>query len=218
MFGMAPGNSGFALSFASDSVTINVTDGPLAVIYFQLRDDLVPGDSMSVSIDLADSILLNELGDPIPISIQPGLLKIRRPSDPFEIEVIAEDTVPGESMFFSLRSAEPFRVSSGQAAFRVDPSIVGGLPLVQMDPRYGDGNFTVDSSQPGLVVVTFDSPDASLNTVPGDLITVALPSRSDVPPGTETVISLDPDLTFFLDSAGENVSVQLIDGQFHLDF
>jgi len=208
---IGPGGGGAAivLSFASLSASINQSDGPLAVLYFRVSNDAVIDTRIDLTIDPLSSFLTDELGNDVPIAVASGRLRILAPNDPFGISANAEDTIPGTPAVLSLQTPEALPLSAGQAAFVFDPFFVDGPAVVNMDPRYGDANYTVDDSTPGLIIVTYESPDNSLNRVPGDFITVTIPTRSDIAPGTMTPIDFDPNLTFLLDKNGQELTLSI---------
>jgi hypothetical protein len=71
-----------------------------------------------------------------------------------------------------------------------------------MDPRYGRATFRVDRSVPGRLVVTFQSPDASLNTIPGRILAIDLRTRASAPVGWETPLTLDAAGSWLRSTAG----------------
>ena len=200
------------LQFTSVSATINSIDGPLAVMYFQLDESVQPGQVYELTVDVQNTLLLDENGVPIDITPRPGELEIRAPDGPIRVAAHAEDVGVGGVARASVTTFEPITLSGGQAGFRYDPAIVDGPPTVIMDPRHGQAAFVADISTPGLVVVSFSSPDGSLNEVPGDLIEVRLPISSAVPPSTSYPVTLDPALTFMTDTQGQPVSLALVEG------
>ena len=111
-----------------------------------------------------------------------------------------------------LQTPEALPLSSGQAAFVFDPFWVDGPAVVNIDPRYGNATYTVDDSTPGLIIVAYQSPDNTLNRVPGDFITVTIPTRADIVPGTMTPVDFDPALTFLLDMNGQELTLDIEPG------
>lgn len=197
------------LGFGSQSATINAEDGPLAVLYFQLSQTAVPGQFYSLSIDLANSSLIDENGLPIPISPRDGVLHVRAPGDPISVSAHAEKTVPGTDALISFQTMEPIPLSGGRVGIHYDPAIAAGPPTVLMDPRHGPAIFTADTSTPGLAVVDFESTDNQLNLVPGDLVMLRLPTLPSLLPGTESPVFLDPTLTFVTDALGAALPLAL---------
>jgi hypothetical protein len=81
-----------------------------------------------------------------------------------------------------------------------------------MDPRYGKATFSVDRRAPGLLVVTFESPDRTLNTVPGTFVAVSLPTRASAAIGTESAVSFDPAGTWLRSVKGRKLRLKLENG------
>ncbi len=201
------------VEFRSPSGTINNVDGPLAAFYFRLADTLLPGEVYDLQLDLANSFLLGPDGSPIPIDVRAGELTIRAEAQPYEAEASAEDTIPGETAFLGLTTFEVWRLSSGQIGFQYDPAIAAGPAEVFIDPRYGNATLTVDEPAPGLIVASVTSADASLNRLPGEIVSIRLPTRADIPPGTRSAVSLDPALTFLIDRQGVELTLALEDDE-----
>jgi hypothetical protein len=201
------------LTFRSPTASVNQSDGPLAVLYFRMPIDAVPGDQIDVIVDPLESFLFDHLGDPVPVAGAAGRVRVLGPADRFGVSGDGEDTVPGQPAVLSLQTSEVKRLSAGQAAFRYQPSLFTGPPVVDIDSRYGNATWTVDDSTSGLVVVSFESADHSLNFVPGDIVTVTLPTRDDIAPGTTMPVRLGRDLTFLVDERGNNVPIDLEAGQ-----
>lgn len=69
------------LGFRSPSASINEADGPLAVFYFRLDDDLKPDQEFLLVIDPKDTYIVDALGNPVPLELKPGRLRIKQRSD-----------------------------------------------------------------------------------------------------------------------------------------
>ncbi len=212
-YDMALSNSGgqeIMLTFDSPSASINALDGPLAVIYVRLDEDASPGERYDVEPLLADSFLLDAEGEPIPLEVRGARLRVELPSEPMELAAAAEATVPGETAFLSVQTRRVQPLSGGQVGFRFDPAIADGLPTVRIDRRYGAATFNLSGSLPeqGLLLITFDSPTGDLNRLPGDIISVRLPTRADIALGTSSAISLDPALTFIHAPNGQLLPIE----------
>lgn len=197
------------LDFSSASGSVNSADGPLAVVFATLDPALVPGTSYAVSLDLFNSFLVDGNGVPIQLGSRAGVLSVRASADPIRFGAAAEDVVPGNAARLSAVTFEPVPLSRGRVGFRYDPAVAAGPPVVTMDWRHGHATFTVDPSAPGLVVVDFQSTDRSLNSVPGDIVEIFLPTSPLIAAGTTSQISLDPATTFLVDAEGATVPLSL---------
>ncbi len=197
------------IEFESLSATINWADGPLAVLFFRLHATLSPGQEFELELDLADTFVFDADGQPISLVPRSGALEIRAPGDPYELSAEGDDVGPGEVAVLGVETSELFEIGSGQVVLRYDPDLAGGLPTVVMDPRHGSASFNVDDSVPGRVWVDFVSADASLNQVPGQLISVHLPIATDAPIGNQSLVSLDPLLTQLQDPQGMAIQLAL---------
>ena len=73
------------VSFESLSATINSVDGPLAVLYLRLSDSVVPGQTFEITVDIENSSLVDEHGQPVGVEPRPGELTIRAPGGPTRV-------------------------------------------------------------------------------------------------------------------------------------
>jgi len=207
-----PGNpTRFVLRFNSPSATVNDFHGPMAAVFFDLAERAVPGSRFEVAIDAEDTVLYDENGYPIEFGLEPGELSVRSAADPYPIGAVAGEFARGDVAEIGVRTAEPVAVGSGRVGIRYDPALLPGAPYVRMDPRYGRANFRYDTPSPGLVIVEFDSPDGSLNGVPGALIQVEIESATAARPKASTRVWLDPTLTWLADVEGRLLPVGLED-------
>lgn len=205
------------VSFRSLSRTINGVDGPLAVFFLELDDTLEPGQRFLLEIDLANTYLRDEHGDLIMLEPISGELLIRDPADGYSLEPDGDRIAPGEIAQLAVRTLEPLRLRSGQVALSYDPAVTIGPPVVTVHPAYGNVEYQFDDGIAGLVVIRFRSPDRSFNRVPGEIFQIEVPTDPEVPPGTVTPVEIVDDLTFFVDGAGDMVTLA-IEGPALLEF
>ncbi len=200
------------VEFSSDSATINKKDGPLAVVFFRLRDSVSPGERFRIRVDPGNTVIFGSDGSMVPLEPRAGTLKVRRPGAAYEIEADDDKIEPGERAELGVETYEPFRISEGQVGFRFDPEISAGRAKVKMNKRHGKRRFRVDRSTPGLLLVSFRSKRADLNRVPGQIISIKIPTPASVPVGTRSPIALDPGLTFLFGAGGESLPLELENG------
>jgi hypothetical protein len=198
----------FVVQFSSPTATINSSDGPLAVLLVDLDETLTPGQTFDLTIDLQNTFLIDENGNPIEIRPRAGKLTIRDPSDPVIISAHAEDVAPGDVAKLSLLTNEHLPLASGRVGFAYDSAIAAGPPTVAVDPRYGQVLFSLDISIPGLAIVDFVSPDGSFNSIPGNVIDLYVPTLETIPVGTQSPISLDASV-FLIGTTGQSLSLSL---------
>lgn len=199
------------LNFSSASASINAVDGPLAVIYLKLSNNVAVGERFELRPQFGDTVLRDEAGNPIPLELRGGDLKVDFPGEPMELAAAAELTAPGTEAFLSVQTDRIRALAGGQVAFRFDPSLVAGLPQVRIDRRYGRATLSLEGSlfQEGLVMISFDSPDRSLNRLPGDIISIRFPTSANVPSGTSSAVWLDPALSFVTAANGQVLPIEL---------
>lgn len=196
------------IEFSSLSATINWADGPLAVLFFRLDSSLLPGQEFALELGLADTFLTDADGQDIQLDLRGGVLTVRDPGAPYELAAEGDDVLPGETAALGVDTSELFPIGSGQVALRWDPAVAAGPPVVSMDPRHGDASFSVDLTEPGRALVSFSSPDGSLNEVPGKIVGVDLPTSAGAP--AASAVTLDPALTFLEAPGGSPISISLI--------
>ncbi len=196
------------LQFSSKSGTINSADGPLGVLYFKLRSDLRPGQVFGLSLDLKNTALFDPAGKLVAVEPRNGELEVRADRDAYKLEVDTHKVRPGGLEQAGIESFEPFAIGSGQIAVLYDEEIAARRVKVKMSRKQGSRRFRVNRSVPGRLLVTFNSPRNDLNLVPGSLISLKIPTRSDVPLGTRSRIEIDPAESFLLDPAGNALLVE----------
>lgn len=204
------------LRFNSPTGSINAVDGPLAVLYFRLSNQVADREVYEISVDVSESTLFDGSGEKIDIESKPGELEIRDDGgqgedDELEVEVSAGRVKAGKVARVMIGTESPVALASGRIALRYDPKLVSGRPWVRVDPRYGKATVVVSTDTPGLVTIVFQSPDKSLNRVPGDLFELRLPISRQAPRG-RTALTLDRSLTFARDSDGDLLDLSLKNG------
>lgn len=204
------------LKFNSPTGSINAADGPLAVLYFRLSSAVTDGQVFEISVDVSESTLFDGSGQRIEIESKPGRLEIRDDGqggedDELEVKVSAGRVKAGKVARVTIATGAPIALASGRIALRYDPKLASGRPWVKVDPRYGKATVVVNTDTPGLVTIVFQSPDKSLNRVPGDLFEVRLPVSRQAPRG-RTALTFDRTLTFARDDDGDLLDLKLTNG------
>ena len=203
------------LQFSSKSGSINRVDGPLAVLYFRLAATAKPRQEYELSIDAAQTFVVNPKGNPIRFVPRPGVLRVRKPDVDHELQIEGDTVTPGEVAQVELQTFEPVAMSRGHLEIRYDPSITSDLPTVTMNKKSGRRKFAVDLSTPGSIIVDFRSEDASWNLVPGGILTIDLPTSGAVANGTQSPITVDASATELLDSDGVPLPYSFKGGSVH---
>jgi hypothetical protein len=197
------------LEFSSPSASVNASDGPLAVAYFRLDGALTSGQEFVLDVDLADTVLMGQGGEVVPLAIQPGRLRVRGPGAPLGLDADGDTVAPGQVAALGASTEELAAIGEGQIGLRYDPAVMAGPPAVTIDPRYGAASFTVEEPQAGLLIVSFTSPDGSLGMVPGGFLAALFYTDRHTPVGTHAPVTLDPDLTFLRDAQGADLPLGL---------
>lgn len=211
-------NQAVNVRFTSPSGTVNASDGPLAVLRFRLDPGVTPGQQFTIEVDPAFTNLVDAGGQGIVFEPINAVLTVRAPTAPLAIEAEGDEVEPGEMAELGVQTAEPFGISSGRVTLRYNPAVAAGPPVVRIDPRYGKATFTViRRPRRGLLIVDFKSPDKSLNTVPGTIVSVDLPTRATAGLGTETPVVLDPAGTWLLNNRGRLLRLKIESGTLAFD-
>jgi hypothetical protein len=208
----APESQAVKVQFASPSATVNAADGPLAVFFLRLDPSVAPGQRYLLEVDPGITSLTDGSGRAIAIEPVNAELTIRAATDPLAIEAEGDEVEPGETAELGVQTFEPFAVSGGRVTLRFNPAVAAGPPAVRIDPRYGKATFQVDRSKPGVLVVDFQSPDKTLNSVPGTFVGVSLPTRASAAVGTSSPVSLDPAGTYLLSVRGRKLRLKIENG------
>lgn len=200
--------------FRSPSGSINAVDGPLAVFHFRLSNSVKDGEVYAIDLDIADSLIVAGSGQRIAIESKPGELEIREDDDgDEEIELAATGgrVRRGKVARVKLGTEDRVGLSSGRIALRYDAKIASGKPWVRVDPRHGKATVLVNTDTPGLVVIDFQSPDRSLNRVPGDLFEVRMTISRQAPRGRSPV-TIDRGMTLLRDEDGDRLDLEIRNG------
>lgn len=197
------------LEFSSPTGRINWSDGPLAAVFLALSQDTPPGSEIELALDPANTYFIDDAGEPVPLSFRDGELTVLSVDAPLALSAAGDETVPGNVAVLAVETSEAFALASADLAFRYDTAIAVGPPQVSFDHRYGQAALDLDLSTPGLILASLNSPDGSLNGVPGQLLSILLPTSPTVPVGTRSPVTLDPALTSLVDADGRPVSLTL---------
>lgn len=201
------------VTFDSPTQSINDEDGPLLVVYVQVRDDLAVGENFPVEIDLPNSFLLDELGNPIPIDPANSLLTVVGDEDDIEIEIEGdEEALPGQEAFITIETDQVVGWSSAAFDVSYPNEIADGPVQVLVDPRFANADITVTEDVAGVLQIRLDSPDGTLNLLPGDLVEIVFPIRSDTPPGSVWPLSIDTGTAEVLDVGNNPLGIEIVNG------
>jgi hypothetical protein len=200
------------VSFQSSTGSINAADGPMIVLRCRLDPSAAPGDAFDLSLDPAQTRLTDSSGRAITVSPQSAVLTVRAATDPFLVQAGDSKVLAGGVAELGVSTFEPFPVGGGRFTLTWDPRLASGPPTVRLDPRYGQAVYTADASQPGRLVVDFQSPDASFNRVPGSIVSISLPVDPGAMTGDVSPFALDPAGSWLVDGQGNRIPVTLADG------
>lgn len=189
------------LDFSSASSGVNAVEGPLAVFLLELAPGVTPGDVFSLELDLDASSLLDEHGMPVPLDVRAGLLTILPTNAPFSVEIEGGDVEPGAVAHIGLVTQEVRPFDSGHFVVLYDAAIAAALPQARVDSRYGNALLTVSHPEAGVLVVDFESPDLTFNTLPGAVVVIDLPTTAANAVGSHSEVSLHAETTL-LDGDG----------------
>ena len=204
------------VTFRSPTGSINAVDGPLAVFHFRLSNSVKEGEVYEIDLDIADSLIVDGSGQRLAIESKPGELEIREEDgegedDEIKLSATGGRVRRGKVARVKLGTQDRVGLSSGRIALRYDPKLAKGKPWVRIDPRYGKATVLVNADTPGLVIINFQSPDRSLNRVPGDLFEVRMVISRQAPRGRSPV-TVDRGLTFLRDEEGDQLDLEIQNG------
>lgn len=207
------------LQFVSPSGSVNDLDGPLAVLFLRLPPDVAPGTVIDLGLDAADTMLVDENGEPIPIEVRPGVLTVRADGDPRLLVADGDKVEAGGLADLSIETLEPFGLAAGHVVLHYDPAFAAGPPQVRFDTRYGRGSFTADVSTPGTIVVDFESPAGLINRIPGGFIQILIPTEPSLPVGATSPLVIDRQRTWIEPHGfgGGLIRIELRDGLIEID-
>lgn len=206
----AAGTQAVKVQFSSPSGTVNASDGPLAVLRFRLHPAVTPGQEYMIEVDPALTSLVDSGGRPVVIEPRNAVLTVRAASAPLAVEAEGDEVEPGETAELGFQTFEPFQIASGRVTLRYNAA-VAGRAAVRMDKRYGNATFTV-TRRPGVLIVDFQSPDRTLNSVPGTIVAVDLPTRATAAIGSQSPVRLDPAGTWLKNAKGQKLKLKIENG------
>ena len=108
-----------------------------------------------------------------------------------------------------LETYESVALAKGSVGFRYDPALAASRPKVKLQKQYGKRRYSVDRSEPGLVLVEVRSPNNIWNTVPGQIVSITFRTPANTRIGTSSRVWLDESLTFFVDPDGDMLRYRL---------
>ncbi len=199
------------LEFNSATGRVNWADGPMASVFLTLAADTPPGATIELVLDPANTFLIDDAGQPVPLRLRDGILTVLPAAAPLSLTADGDELLPGDVALLAVETSEIFPLSSAELAFRYDPEIATGPPQVTHEDRYGTATLDLDLSTPGLILASLVSADGSLNEIPGQLVSILLPTSPTIPLGTLSPVSLDPALTTLRDLQGQPVPLTLFE-------
>lgn len=202
------------VGFSSATGTINSSDGPMAVLFFDVDPAAVVGTRLPMVLDLGLTTLVGADGQPIGIRPVDGEVRVLDPAAPLSLDATGDQVDLGVQLGVGAGKKEALALGNGQIGLVLPPALRGLPHTVSIDPRYGSASLTVDDSDPSLLRIGFRSADGSLGRVPGPFLQVAI-DTSAAGPG-HFAVSLDPASTFLVDAAGAPLSLQLTSGEVFL--
>lgn len=167
------------VDFESLSGAVNRSDGPLAVFFFRVAEDVQVGQRFPISVDLPNTVFFDPAGEPIVIEPRDGELEIRRPGARHLVAFEGDEIEPGEVAELELETYEPLEIASAHLLLRYRKRLAAGEPTVRVDPRHGRRQVEIDTTRISRVVVDLESPDASFGSVPGGIVRIDLPTRPE---------------------------------------
>jgi hypothetical protein len=168
------------VDFESLSGAVNRHDGPLAVFFFRVAEDVQVGQRFEISVDLPNTSLFDPAGQAITVEPRAGELRIRAPSDRYLVAFEGDEIEPGEVAELELQTYEPFEIASAHLVLRYRKRLAAGSPAVRVDPRHGRRRVEIDTTGSGRIVVDLESANASFNSVPGSIVRASLPTRANL--------------------------------------
>lgn len=201
-----PDGTEILVDFESLSGAVNRLDGPLAVFFFRVAENVQAGQKFDLTVDLPNTTLFDPAGQAIDVEPRSGTLEIRGPAERYLAALEGDEIEPGEIAELELQTYEPFRVASAHLVLRYRKRLAGGSPVVRVDRRHGRRMVDIDTTRSGRITLDLVSPDASFNSVPGSIVTVALPTRPDARGAYP--VKVIRRRSFFVDADGQTLPVR----------
>ena len=212
-FSLTPlGPGSYAVDFDSPSASLNLEAGRILTVEGIVLQSLPAGDW----IDIALTAVATGLdGNPLSISGQGGAVTLDVGLDPTLTLRINDERhlVPGSTALVEVRTYNPKPISDGQICLRFESSVFTSVSSVSVR---GDSDvaFTAQSILPGVLLVQFSSPSASINRVDGPLLQIEMMLADDLPPGFMTTVDVDTTASTLIDHNGMVLTLQGRSGEF----
>ncbi len=192
------------LTFQSPSAGVNESDGPMAVLFYRVASEAVPGTQIELAIEPADTEVFDAQSMPVTIEPRSGTFEVQPPSAALEVSLEDGAAPPAELVEVAISTERSLPLDSGLLVLTFDPSWIAddfpqGFELLT-DPRYGSLDAAWSTPSPGRIEISLSSPDHSFNRIPGDILRIRLPIHAAAEVGSSHGLSFDP--SSFLVSAG----------------
>lgn len=203
--------------FSSPSGTVNESDGPLATFYFRVSENFAGPAEFLIAIDLGGTFLVDADGEPVTLEPLAGEFEIRAPGEALRLHAVGDRVPPGEVASLAVETEKPLAVAGGRLVLAYDSRFAGGSPELVSGFDGAELSYVLDTSEPGRLSLTFDSPDTALNHDPGRLLSFHLPTSSDLSDGEKSDLVIDAGSSYLVDSEGRWIGLELVDGEIEID-
>jgi hypothetical protein len=199
-------------AFTSPSATVNAHHGPLLALLLAPEPSFVPGETLPVDVIATSTELLDANGNPTPFTTFSATITVCDPDAPYVVGVRDAQAMPGRTAVIGIVSFEFERFRHAAFVVRYDPTLlVRNSGSVVWDVR-GDVTAQIDSTVPGEVSVTLDSPHGSIALLPGSILDLDFDVSPLAVAGQTSTIDVAPDSALLVDRDGNAPLLELLPG------
>ncbi len=211
----SPAAGTYVVDLNGSSAPFNTEAGVLVVLSGTVRQDLSVGGTVDVFLE-AEAV--SATGRTARARCKGGRLSVVSDDASLVLRIDStEDLVPGATVELVIRTYNPKPISQGQVDLAFDRRVFRTVDAVTVQGAEPDVSYRADLGTPGLILLSFSSPSASINRLDGAMITLRMTLDATLQPGDQTWLTIDLPNTFLLDQDGRPVALATRGGQFTIE-
>ena len=193
----APSPGAYDLDLDGSTTPFNATAGILVRLSGTVRQDLPIESTVYVRVDAS---AVAATGETVLVNDARASLRVVDDAPPVALRVDSDSRfIPGSAAVVVMSSLNPKPISQGQVCILFNRAAFESIDSVAVHGAEPDVSFRVDLNAPGMILLQFVSPSASVNRFCGPVITLRMTVNRELLPGTQTTVGVDLSHTLLLD-------------------
>ncbi len=180
------------LEFTSASAGINAEDGPMLAIVAQLAAGAVAGDEVEIEVDAAQTFLVDDQDQAIPLRLRAGELTVLGITEPTEVALELE-SLTADFALLTVETQESLLLADGSLEIDIPGEMLSGPPQASIPTQQGMASVSMSRKGGDTYSIDFSVlPDSPLRfgELPGDLLLIELPLADG--PRSSAELHFDP--------------------------